>query len=60
MAIDVDLQVIDSMTDEKFETLKDSSGKIPGLANHLVITGIDDNLVDMEFFFTEISIIERD
>ena len=39
---DVNLQVINSMTKEQMQSLKDSSGKIPSLANQLIITDEED------------------
>lgn len=39
---DVNLQVINSMTQEQMQSLKDSSGKIPSLANQLIMTDEED------------------
>lgn len=39
---DVDLQVINSMTQDKMDSLKDADGKIPSLANQLIMTYEDD------------------
>ena len=45
---DVNLQVINSMTPEKMNALKDANGKIPSLANQLIITDEEDvNLSQM-------------
>ena len=43
MATDVNLQIINSMTQEQMQSLKDSNGKIPSLANQLVMTEDDTN-----------------
>jgi hypothetical protein len=42
---DNNLQVINSMTQEKMDSLKDSEGKIPELANQLIITDEEDENV---------------
>lgn len=48
MATDVNLQIINSMTEEMLTSLKDSDGKIPSLANQLVMTDDEDvNLSQM-------------
>ena len=39
---DVNLQVINSMTQEQMQSLKDSDGKIPSLANQLIMTDEED------------------
>lgn len=45
---DVNLQVINSMTQDKMNSLKDANGKIPSLANQLIMTNEEDvNLSQM-------------
>lgn len=39
---DINLQVINSMTEEKLNSLKDSDGKVPSLANQLIMTDSED------------------
>lgn len=52
MATDVNLQVINSMTQDKMNALKDANGKIPSLANQLIIT--DDEDVNLSCLRTEV------
>ena len=49
---DVNLQVINSMTQDKMNSLKDANGKIPSLANQIIMTDEED--VNLSQFRTEV------
>lgn len=43
---DTSLQVINSMTEQKLDSLKNSEGKVPELANQLIMTYDDKSKVE--------------
>lgn len=45
---DTNLQVINSMTEQKLDSLKNSEGKVPELANQLIMTYDDKSKVETD------------
>lgn len=45
---DTSLQVINSMTEQKLDSLKNSEGKVPELANQLIMTYDDKSKVETD------------
>lgn len=45
---DTSLQIINSMTEQKLDSLKNSEGKVPELANQLIMTYDDKSKVETD------------
>lgn len=45
---DTSLQIINSMTEQKLDSLKNSEGKVPELANQLIMTYDDKSKIETD------------